>query len=152
MGARTKGLHLFSRFTAVSTFFLILAGATVTSTGSGLSVPDWPLSYGQFFPPMVGGVFFEHGHRMIAGTVGLLTSVLLFWVLAQEPRTWVRVLACSTWFAVLTQAILGGITVLYQLPKLISIAHACLAQIFFCLLVTLSAITSPSWLAPSPQP
>ena len=76
--------------TAGATFCLIIAGAQVTSTESGLAVPDWPLSYGQFFPPMVGGIFWEHGHRMVAGGVGILTLVLAVWTSLGEPRVWVR--------------------------------------------------------------
>jgi cytochrome c oxidase assembly protein subunit 15 len=73
-------LQRFTKFVAASTLFLIFAGAMVTSTGSGLAVPDWPLSYGKFFPPMVGGIFYEHGHRMIAATVGFLTVIQAIWL------------------------------------------------------------------------
>lgn len=133
---------------------LILAGGLVTSTGSGLSVPDWPLSYGRFFPPMRGGVFFEHGHRMIAGTVGFLVAVLALWIHLAEPRRWVRKMASATLGLILLQAFLGGITVLYGLPAEVSVFHACLGQILFCLLAVLSEITSPSWTqsnSPSPE-
>jgi len=80
------GLHRFAVLTSISTFLLIVAGGLVTSTGSGLAVPDWPLSYGQLMPPMVGGIFYEHGHRMIAAAVGLLTAVLAFWLWRRESR------------------------------------------------------------------
>ena len=63
-------LHRYAMLTAFCTFLLVIAGGLVTSTGSGLAVPDWPLSYGMFFPPLVGGILYEHGHRMIAGAVG----------------------------------------------------------------------------------
>src|SRR5438093_4990523 len=86
----SRGLHLFACLTAVATFFLIIAGGLVTSTGSGLAVPDWPLSFGMLFPPMVGGIFYEHGHRMVAGTVALMTLVLAAWLARKEPRRWVR--------------------------------------------------------------
>ena len=71
-----KGLHYFAVVLALSTFFLLIVGALVTSNDAGLSVPDWPLSHGQFMPEMVGGVFYEHGHRIVATMVGLLTIIL----------------------------------------------------------------------------
>ena len=82
-------LHRFAVLTAGATFLLIVVGGLVTSTGSGLAVPDWPLSYGGLFPPMVGGILYEHGHRMVATFVGLLTTVLAIWLLIKEPRRWV---------------------------------------------------------------
>jgi heme a synthase len=74
-------LHRFAKFVAACTILLLLAGSLVTSTGSGLSVPDWPTTYGWnmfTFPPSkwVGGILYEHGHRLIASTVGFLTIVL----------------------------------------------------------------------------
>lgn len=140
------GLSYFAKLCAASAFFLLIAGGLVTSTGSGLSVPDWPLSFGQFFPPMKGGVFFEHGHRIVAGLVGILTLILSLWIQLCEKRNWVRILAWITSGVVILQALLGGITVLYSLPPLVSILHACMGQIFFCLLVALSEITSFRWL------
>ena len=88
-------VHLFSLLVAASTLVLIFAGGLVTSTGSGLAVPDWPNTYGWFmfsFPldKMVGGIFYEHGHRLIASTVGFLILVLAFWLWRVEPRRWVR--------------------------------------------------------------
>ncbi len=85
-------LHRFTAFTAGATFLLIIAGALVTSRDAGLSVPDWPLSYGQWMPPMVGGILYEHGHRMIATFVGFLTTVLAIWLWREEPRRWLRLL------------------------------------------------------------
>lgn len=117
----------------------------MTSTGSGLSVPDWPLSYGQFFPPMIGGIRFEHTHRMIAAVTGFLTFGLTFFFLKKEKRPWVRNLALAASIAVFVQAILGGITVKYLLPTAISVAHACLGQSFFCLLTALALFTSKEW-------
>lgn len=133
-----SSLGRFSILTATAAFFLLVAGALVTSTGSGLSVPDWPLSFGQFFPEMTGGVFFEHGHRMIAGTVGILTVILTAWIWKIEPRRWVCRLGTWASAAVILQALLGGATVILKLPPPISIAHAILAQIFFCLTVALA--------------
>jgi cytochrome c oxidase assembly protein subunit 15 len=142
---RNKGLHRFALLTAIATFFLIIAGGLVTSTGSGLAVPDWPLSYGQLMPPMVGGIFYEHGHRMVATFVGLLTIVLAFWLWRKEERKWVRTLGPIALLAVITQGVLGGITVLYLLPTWVSTTHATLAQSFFCLTVVLALVTSSSW-------
>jgi cytochrome c oxidase assembly protein subunit 15 len=122
----------------------------VTSTGSGLSVPDWPNTYGWFmfsFPvdKWVGGIFYEHSHRLIASTVGFLILVLAFWLWKVEPRAWVRRLGFIALAAVITQGVLGGITVLWYLPAPISIAHASLAEIVFCLTTTIALATSPGW-------
>jgi len=143
-------LPLFAAFVAASTAVLIFAGGLVTSTGSGLSVPDWPNTYGWFmfaFPTskMVGGIFYEHTHRLIASTVGFLIVVLAVWLGRAEPRPWVRRLGYLALGAVILQGILGGITVLWYLPDAISIAHASLAQILFCLTVTIALVTSSGW-------
>ncbi len=139
-------LHRCATFLACATFLLILAGALVTSNDAGLSVPDWPTSFGSFrMPRMVGGVLYEHGHRMIAGTVGLLTILLAVWLWLKEPRRWVRRLGAIAVLAVIAQAVLGGITVLFYLPVAISVSHATLAQLFFCITVSLALFTSPEW-------
>jgi heme a synthase len=143
-------LHLFSAVVAAATALLILAGGLVTSTGSGLSVPDWPTTYGWFmftFPleKMVGGIRYEHTHRLIASTVGMLICVLAFWLWRTEPRRWVRRLGYLAVAAVTTQGILGGITVLWFLPAPISIAHAGLAQLVFCVTVAIALATSGGW-------
>jgi heme a synthase len=140
------GLHRFAFFLAAFTPLLLLAGALVTSTGSSLAVPDWPLSFGKFFPKMEGGVLFEHGHRMIAGTVGFLTLGLALMTQWVEKRVWVKRLAWGALGAVVLQAVLGGVTVLLQLPTQVSVAHAGLAQIFFCLTISLALFTSRSWM------
>ncbi len=142
-------MHRFARLLVGITFLLLVAGALVTSTGSGLAVPDWPLSFGRFFPPMVGGVLYEHGHRLLAGCVAALTLILCLWILAKEPRAWVRHLALGTFGVVCLQAMLGGITVLFRLPPTVSIAHAGLAEIFFSLVVSIAIVVSPSWNRPS---
>ena len=138
-------LHRFACLTAGMTLVLIFAGGLVTSTGSGLAVPDWPLSFGQVFPEMKGGVLYEHGHRLIASLVGLLTVVLATWVVLNEPRPGVRGLGIAAVLAVILQGILGGVTVLYKLPPAVSIVHACLAQGFLCLAVALAVVTGPGW-------
>ncbi|MGH9868894.1 MAG: COX15/CtaA family protein [Candidatus Polarisedimenticolia bacterium] len=139
------GLHRLAVVTAAATLFLIFAGGMVTSTGSGLAVPDWPLSYGTLFPPMVGGIFYEHGHRMVAAAVGMLTVALAVWVFLRERRRWVGWLAATALSAVILQGGLGGLTVLLLLPPAVSILHACLAQAFFCLTVSLAVVTGTGW-------
>ena len=138
-------LHGFACLTAVGTFLLVIAGGLVTSTGSALAVPDWPLSFGMLMPPMVGGVLYEHGHRMIAGTVAIMMLVLAIWIARREPRPWVRTVAWSALSAVVFQAFLGGLTVLLLLPLPIAVGHAALGQTFFCLTVVLALATSPGW-------
>ena len=96
-------------------------------------------------PRMVGGVKFEHGHRMVAGTVVIFTLILAVWLWRREPRRWVRRLGGISVLAIIAQAILGGITVLFFLPVDISVAHACLAQAFFCIMVSLAIFTSADW-------
>ncbi|HEX9427999.1 MAG TPA: COX15/CtaA family protein [Candidatus Polarisedimenticolia bacterium] len=128
---------------SAATMVLLIAGGLVTSTGSGLAVPDWPLSFGGFFPRMVGGVLFEHGHRLIAGTVGLMTLGLTVWFGRSAARPGVRLIAILALGAVFAQSLLGGLTVLLRLPASVSVAHACLAQAFFCLTVLLALSTSP---------
>ncbi len=140
-----RGLHRFAVFTACCTFLLLVAGALVTSNDAGLAVPDWPLSYGSLTPPMVGGIFYEHGHRVVATFVGILTIVLAVWLWRREPRRWVRRLGLLALGAMIAQGILGGLTVLFFLPVTISVAHACLAQIFFATVVSLALFTSRWW-------
>jgi cytochrome c oxidase assembly protein subunit 15 len=146
------GLHRFAVATAGATLLLIAAGGLVTSTESGLSVPDWPTTYGRnmfTFPPSqwVGGIRFEHGHRLIASFVGLLTVILAVWLARREPRRWVVRLGWAALATVIAQGILGGITVIYLLPIPVSVAHACLAQTFFCLTVAIAVVTAPGWRA-----
>ncbi len=141
--------HRLSQVLVLATLVLLFVGGLVTSTDSGLAVPDWPLSYGSFSPPMVGGIRFEHTHRLVAGTVGFLTLILTFWIGFTEKKPLVRRLAIACLAAVVLQGILGGLTVLYLLPPAISIAHACLGPIFFSLVVSLAVLTDPT---PSPLP
>jgi cytochrome c oxidase assembly protein subunit 15 len=150
-------LHRYAKFVSAATILLIVAGGLVTSTGSGLAVPDWPTSYGwnMFTFPMkhmVGGIFYEHGHRLIASGVGFLTIILALWLWKTEPRRWMRVLGFTALGAVCLQGLLGGITVLYFLPTPVSTAHAGLAQIFFCLTVAIALFTSRGWTAPGANP
>jgi len=145
-------LHYYSRFVVCSTLLLILAGSLVTSTDSGLSVPDWPTTYGQnmfSFPPskMVGGIFYEHGHRLIASGVGLLTIGLALWLWLADSRRWIRWVGVGALAAVVGQGLLGGLTVLFFLPPAVSTAHAGLAELFFCATVAIAIFTSTGWIS-----
>jgi heme a synthase len=144
--AKNRWLRRYAACVAFSTFLLIIAGALVTSNDAGLSVPDWPTSFGSFrMPRMVGGVKFEHGHRMIAGTVAILTILLALWLWKSEPRRWVRRLGAVAVLAIIAQAVLGGITVLFYLPVAISVGHACVGQVFLCITVSLWLFTRSEW-------
>lgn len=143
-------LHRFAVFTAFSTFVLIFIGGLVTSTGSGLSVPDWPTTYGEnmFTYPVdkwIGGIKYEHGHRLFASFVGFLTIVLAVWLALKEDRRWMKIAGFSALGMVILQGILGGLTVLFLLPTPISIAHGMLAQTFFCLVSAIALFTSTWW-------
>ena len=143
-------LHRFILFTACCTAFLIFVGGLVTSTESGLSVPDWPTTYGwnmfSFpYPKWVGGIFYEHGHRLTASFVGFLTVIMTGWMWLKEKRAWVRWLSTAALGAVVLQGVLGGLTVIFLLPTWISTLHACLAQTFFCTVIALAVFTSPGW-------
>ncbi|MEP6718323.1 MAG: COX15/CtaA family protein [bacterium] len=146
----SKGVHRFALIVACATFFLIIAGALVTSHDAGLATNDWPLSNGQVFPKMVGNLFWEHGHRMVATTVGLLTIGLVIFLFAKEKRRWVRRLGLLALFGVIAQGLLGGLTVKLSLPLAVSTAHATLAQLFFCTTVSLAVFTSRSWMTDRP--
>jgi heme a synthase len=142
-------LHRYAKFVVAATVVLILAGSLVTSHDAGLSVPDWPTSYGWnmfTFPPSmwVANIFYEHGHRLIASAVGFLTIILAVWLWSAERGflRWLGVIALGT---VIAQGVLGGITVLFFLPPAVSTAHAGLAEIFFCLTVAIALFTSPAW-------
>jgi len=144
-------LHKFAKFVVSCTVLLILAGSLVTSHDAGLSVPDWPTSYGWnmfTFPPRlwVANIFYEHGHRLIASSVGFLTIVLTLWLWLKDPRPWLRWFGVAALGAVVAQGLLGGMTVLLLLPPAVSTAHAALAEIFFCMTVAIALFTSPGWM------
>lgn len=149
IAAPSRALYWYARLVCAATLCLIFAGGMVTSTGSGLAVPDWPLSYGQIMPPMVGGILYEHGHRMIATLVGLLTIGLAVWLHRTDPRPWVRRLGWLALGAVCAQGLLGGLTVLFMLPTLISVSHAALAEMFFAITVALAYFVSPAFVRAS---
>lgn len=138
-------LHRFAILTAAATFALIFIGGLVTSTGSALAVPDWPLAFGHLVPKLVGGVRFEYGHRVAAGVVVGLTAVLASWTWMVEPRRWVRRLALAAIAIIIAQAILGGLTVLYLLPLPVAVAHAATAQALVCVMVAIALFTNPAF-------
>ena len=144
---------MFAVFTASVTLLLIVAGALVTSNDAGLSVPDWPTTFGSFYkmPHMVGGVKFEHGHRMVAEFVGLMTIILAVWTWRAERRPWLRILGVAALGTVIAQGILGGLTVLFYLPAAVSSAHAAVAQTFFCIAVCIAMFTSRQWVEEVPH-
>lgn len=148
-----RGHHRLAVVLAGWTFLLIIAGALVTSNDAGLSVPDWPTSFGSWYkiPKLVGGVKFEHTHRMIAQVAGLLTIVLAVWTWRAEKRRWLRVLGFAALGTVIAQGILGGITVLFYLPPPVSSAHAALAQTFFCIAVAMAVFTGRKWIEEQPR-
>ena len=148
-----RGLHRLALILAAWTFLLIIAGALVTSNDAGLSVPDWPTSFGSLYkiPKLVGGVKFEHTHRMIAQVAGLLTIILAVWTWRAEKRRWLRNLGFAALGTVIAQGILGGITVLFYLPPAVSSAHAALAQTFFCIAVAMAMFTGRKWVEEQPR-
>lgn len=143
-------LHRYAVLLAICTLFLVVAGASVTSKEAGLSVPDWPLSYGQVIPDMTGGVFFETGHRLVATTVGFMTILMALWLQKVDSRRWMKRLGWIAVAAVIVQGVLGGITVLWLQPPWVSTAHACLAQLFFSTTASIALFTSRRWLNGAP--
>lgn len=142
-------LHRFAVVTAVATLFLICVGGLVTSKGVGMAVPDWPTTYGYNpftfpFSKWIGGVFYEHSHRLVASGVGLLTTILAVWLWIKEQRTWLRWLGLIAFLAVSAQGVLGGLRVT-QLKDELGIFHAALAQLFFVLACAIALFTSRWW-------
>ena len=142
-------LHRIARLTAGATFLLIVIGGIVTSTDSGLAVPDWPTTFGynMFLYPlseMVGGILYEHSHRLMGSLVGILTIGLLVLILAKDSRKWLKWLGLAALIAVIVQGVLGGLRVT-QINRNFAIVHACLAQAFFALLCGIAWFTSRDW-------
>jgi cytochrome c oxidase assembly protein subunit 15 len=146
------GHHHFAVFVACVTFLLLIAGALVTSNDAGLSVPDWPTSFGSIYkmPPMIGGIKYEHTHRLIAWSVGVMTIAIAVWTWLVERRAWMKQLAFAALGTVILQGILGGITVLKFLPPLVSTAHAMVGQTFFCIAVTIALFSGQHWIEEHP--
>jgi cytochrome c oxidase assembly protein subunit 15 len=143
----TRNLHRFALLLAFWTLLLVVAGGLVTSNDAGLSVPDWPLSYGKLMPKMEGGIFYEHGHRMVATIDGMLMVAMCIWLWMKEDRRWMKWLGTLAVIAVILQGVLGGLTALYLLPPAISVSHACLAQLYFSTTCAMALFTSREWLA-----
>lgn len=145
----SRALHAFAWVTAVATLVLICFGGLVTSHGAGLAVPDWPNSYGynMFLFPVsmwVGGIFYEHTHRLVASGVGLLTMVLAIWLWVREPRLWLRWLGVLAFVLVVIQGVLGGLRVVL-LKDQIGIVHGAIAQLFLGLVAAIALFTSRRW-------
>ena len=151
--ARNAGiLRVATRGVAFGVFVLLVAGALVTSTESGLAVPDWPLSYGKVMPPMVGGILYEHGHRLVAAAVSALVGLEMAMLFFLERRKTVKRLGVAAFAAILMQALLGGLTVLLLLPPAISSAHAALAEIVFALTAVVALMCSRTWTTLTARP
>jgi len=144
-------VHRFAIFVVCWTILLLIAGALVTSNEAALSVPDWPLSYGTLTPPMVGGIRYEHSHRVIAGVLGLLSIVLAVWVWAKDERRWLRWLSVIAVAGIAAQAVLGGEVVRQLLHYWLPVTHACFAQIVFAALLSIAVFTSRWWISDQPQ-
>jgi len=148
------GINRFSVFIVFWTVFLFVAGALVTSNNAALSVPDWPKSFGRWFPPMrmlSGGAFFEHSHREIAGILAIFVLALAVLLWMREPRTWVRWLGGLAVAAVLAQAVLGGEVVRQLLQYWLPVLHAVFAQVIFAAVLSIAVFTSRWWVADQPQ-
>src|SRR5258708_35645676 len=144
----SKGIHRFALLVAGATFLVIMVGENVTSHGGGLATSDWPRSNGTFFPKMVGNLFWEHGHRIVATAIGVLTIALAVYLQVRERRPWVKRLGWIALGGVIAQGLLGGLAVKLNLPLAVSAAHATLAQLFFLITVSLAVFTSRKWVTP----
>jgi cytochrome c oxidase assembly protein subunit 15 len=147
--ASARWLNRFAWFTAFATLLLICSGGMVTSKGVGLAVPDWPTTFGynMFLFPVskwIGGIFFEHTHRLIASIVGFLTIILAIWLWFGQDRQSLRSLGLIAVAGVVVQGILGGLRVT-MLKDQIGIFHACLAQAFLGLIVLIAMMTTKFW-------
>ncbi len=131
---------------------LIIAGALVTSNDAGLSIPDWPTSFGSFSVPVLhGGIKYEWSHRAIAGSIVLLTISIAAWTWLADRRLWMKWLGIGALATVIAQAILGGLTVLLFQPPWVSSAHAAVGQTFFCIAVAIALFTGRRWVEEVPQ-
>ena len=144
-----KWLNRFAWLTCFATVLLICSGGMVTSKNVGLAVPDWPTTFGynMFLFPVskwVGGILFEHTHRLMGSVVGFLTIILAVWLWLREDRPWVRSLGVIALGGVILQGILGGLRVTMMKDE-IGIFHACIAQAFLGLLVLIALGTTNFW-------
>lgn len=146
-----SAIHKFSLFLVAWTTILVTAGALVTSEDAALAVPDWPLSYGTITPPMIGGIAYEHTHRVIAAILGMLIIGLVVALFRYEERKWLRWLGVAALGGVIVQGVLGGLTVIELLHYWLPVAHACVAEIMFAILVSIALFTSRWGTEPQPQ-
>jgi heme a synthase len=145
------GVHKFALFVFLWTILLLVAGALVTSNDAALAVPDWPTSYGTFTPPMYGGIFYEHSHRLVAGALGILLMIEAIVIWRYEERRWLRWFALAAVGGVVAQAILGGQVVIQLLHYWLPVLHACFAQIMFGAILSLAVFTSRWWTGERPM-
>jgi len=143
-------LFWFAVLTAFITFLLIGLGGLVTSHEAGMSVPDWPTTYGynMFVFPLdkwIGGIFYEHSHRLLASAVGFLTTILAVWLWAKDSRPWLHWLGIGSFLLVIAQGILGGLRVRWNLDWL-GVPHGAVAQVFLVLTTSIAIFTSRWWL------
>ncbi|HTV42796.1 MAG TPA: COX15/CtaA family protein [Candidatus Sulfotelmatobacter sp.] len=144
-----RPLHRFAVLAAIATFFLLGAGGLVTSHEAGMSVPDWPNSYGYnmfLFPPSrwIGGIFYEHTHRLWASCVGLMTAILAVWLWLKDSRKWMKWIGIAAFLLVVAQGVLGGLRVTLKLDNLGAI-HGVVGQSFFVLMCAIALFTSKFW-------
>jgi len=142
-------LFWFAVLTAFFTFLLLGLGGLVTSHEVGMSVPDWPNTYGDnmfLFPASkwIGGIFYEHTHRLLASLVGLMTTILAVWLWLKDSRQWMHWLGVAAFLLVVAQGVLGGLRVTLHMDSL-GIYHATIAQLFFVLTCALALFTSRWW-------
>src|SRR6476659_3343613 len=142
------GIHRFAKFTVAWAVLLFVAGALVTSNDAALSVPDWPKSFGTWFPSLrqlAGGAFVEHSHRVIAGVLGVLVLVLAILIWVKEERRWLRWFGVIAVVGVVVQAVLGGEVVRQFLHYWLPVMHACFGQIIFAAVLAIAVFTSKWW-------
>jgi len=151
MATYYSGVHKYALFVASWAVILLTAGALVTSEDAALAVPDWPLSYGTLNPPMVGGIAFEHSHRLIAAALGLFIIGLTYLLWRYDERPWMKYLGFAALGGVIFQGILGGLTVLKLLHYWLPVMHACTAEIVFAILVSIAVCTSRWYMRSLPQ-
>jgi heme a synthase len=150
-GTYNSLVHRFAVFVVLWTILLLIAGALVTSNDAALSVPDWPLSYGTLTPPMVGGIVYEHSHRLIAAGLGIFTLLLAIVLWVADERRWLRWFGVIAVLGVIVQAILGGQVVIRLLHYWLPVIHACFAQIVFGAVLSIAVFTSRWWMSERPQ-
>jgi cytochrome c oxidase assembly protein subunit 15 len=149
-----RGVHRFAVFVVAWTVLLFVFGALVTSKNAALSVPDWPKSFGTWFPSLrqlAGGAFFEHSHRVIAGVMGVFTLVLAVLIWAKDQRRWLRWFGVTAVAGVVVQAVLGGEVVRQLLQYWLPVLHACFAQLVFAAVLGIAVFTSKWWIEERPR-